>query len=175
MIASDSRLDTVTLMVTRLKELECYDVLGLVIKRIWLSPDSDVLPSHLRGWVDLETSGCSEYRPTQAWSCSRGMNLRRVIHPPPPARQHDRQLTAQESGSGSVYTGHDFEVRQPQHWKIRQTCVVKRLCQVLGREMELEGLDVLDLLQIVSNDAGLISSTDHRSTIQDSSESDWLS
>ena len=60
--------------------------------------------------------------------------------------QRDWQLTAQESGSGSVYTGHNFEVRQPPHWKTRQICMVKWSCEVLERQMELEGLDVLDLL-----------------------------
>ena len=48
MIASDSHLD-ITLMVARLMELECYDVLALVIKGIWLSPNPDVLPPDLWG------------------------------------------------------------------------------------------------------------------------------
>jgi len=38
-----------TLMVARLMELECYDVLALVIKGIWLSPNPDVLPPDLWG------------------------------------------------------------------------------------------------------------------------------
>ena len=53
--------------------------------------------------------------------------------------------------------------------------MMKRLCQVLKREMEFEGLDVLDLLRMASNGREQVSSTDHRSTGPDTLHSDWLS
>ena len=54
MISRDSRLD-IKLLVARLKELECYDTLALVVRSILLSPDPNMLPPHHREWVEEET------------------------------------------------------------------------------------------------------------------------
>ena len=52
--------------------------------------------------------------------------------------------------------------------------MMKRLCQVLKREVELEGVDVLDLLRNASNDEEQVSSADHTSTGRDTLYSDCL-
>jgi hypothetical protein len=127
MIATDSRLD-IKLMVTRLKELECYDVLALVIKSIWLSPDPDVLPPHLWGWMEQETVGLFRVPGNPSWGPVRGYFpiISNTYTEPSPgdtlttpggaARyifQHDGQPATQDSDGELVNTHHDIEAQQP--------------------------------------------------------------
>ena len=146
MIARDSRLD-IRLAVTKLKELECHDALALAIKSMWLSPDPDMLPPHHWELVEGETLGLfkvqrgPDWRPlggylpiilrtyTELWSddiCNPPDAAARVIF------EHDGQP------DGPI---HWMEL--PENWRVRQVCMMKRLCQVLAREMELEGLQML--------------------------------
>ena len=66
MIARDNRLD-IRLIAVKLKELECYDMLALVIRSMWLSPDPDMLPSHHWEWVERETIGLFKVRRDPDW------------------------------------------------------------------------------------------------------------
>lgn len=185
-IASDSHLD-IELMVARLKELGCYDVLALVIKSIWLSPDNDILPQHLWAWMEQETielfkaPGGLGWRPLQGyfpipsntydgpepdylWATPAGA-ARVVFH------SNLGPTTQEESDCASFSPQCNFKAQQPPHRKIRRVCMMKRLCQVLKREIELEGLEVLDLLRMASNDGERIPLTDYTSVIQDFSYS----
>ena len=162
MIARDSRLD-IRLAVTKLKELECHDVLALIIRSMWLSPDPDMLPPHHWEWVERETLGLfkvqrgPDWRPlggylpiilrtyTELWSDD-------IFNPPGAAARDIFEYDGQPdgpirkrgglSGSGGV-TIQPFWVETPKDWRIRQVCMMKRLCQVLAREMELDGLRML--------------------------------
>jgi len=57
-----------------------------------------------------------------------------------------------------------FGMQQPLHRRIHKVCMMKRVFQVLKREIELEGVSVFCLPRMVSNDGEQISSTDHRNT-----------
>ncbi|KAF9781883.1 hypothetical protein BJ322DRAFT_1078911 [Thelephora terrestris] len=82
----------------------------------------------------------------------------------------DEQLRARQSNGGS-YRRPSLEPERPLHWKIHKVCMVKRLCQVLTREREIEGLDALDLLRTAPNDGELISSQSDGGFLQDTSQS----
>ena len=164
MIANDSHLD-ITLLMKRLKELECYDALALVIKSIWLSPDPDILPQHLWPWVECKTIELFKVPHNRAWAPLRGylpIILDTYAEPSP-----DDTLTTPHEAARSIfqcdekpearpsddsYGRHSLEVQRPSHWGIRQVCMMKRLCQVLKREKDLEGFDLLDLLRAPPND-----------------------
>ena len=165
MIANDSRLD-ITLLVMKLKELECYDVLVLVIKSIWLSPDPDVLPQPLWAWVERETIELFRVPSTPDLMQLRGylpIILDTYVEPSPDdtattpyeaARsifQPDEKPEARESKDES-YRRHSFEVERPLYWRVRQVCMMKRLCQVLKRERDLEAADLLDLFRATPGD-----------------------
>ena len=160
MIARDSRLD-IRLAVTKLKELECHDALALTIRSIWLSPDPDMLPPHHWEWVERETLGLfkvhrgPDWRPlggylpiilrtyTELWSDD-------IFNPPGAAARVIFEYDGQPDGPirkrGGLLGGvtiQPFWMETPEDWRIRQVCMMKRLCQVLAREMELDGLHML--------------------------------
>ena len=161
MIVRDSRLD-IKLAVIKLKELECYDALALVIRSIWLSPDLGMLPPHYWEWVERETLGLFKVRKDPEWRPLEGYFptiLRAYIEPPPDdvrnppgaaARyifqydgQPDGPIREQKVFARRLLTQYNrFWVEEPQHWMICQVCMIKRLCQVLAREMEAEGLQI---------------------------------
>ena len=158
MIARDSRLD-IRLVATRLKELECYDVLALVIRSMWLSPDPDMLPHHW-GWVEQETLWLFRARGDPDWGLFEGYlhDVSRVYRDPvsddlsnPPGAaaryifeydgEPDGPIRERTEWNGQVITCyHDFELDIPDQLEVDQSCLLKRLCQFLAREMGLEGL-----------------------------------
>ena len=166
MIANDGHL-AITLLVMKLKELECYDVLALVIKSIWMSPDPGIVPPHLWAWVEQETVELFREPSKLGLAPLRGhlpMILDAYTEPSPDdtittpyeaARsifRCDEKPELRQSGEES-YGRHSFEVVQrPIYWGIRQICMVKRLCQVLKRERDFEGLELLDLLRTPRKD-----------------------
>ena len=184
MIANDSRLD-ITLLVARLKELECYDALSLVIKSIWLSPDPDVLPQRLWAWVERETVELFKIPGDLGRASLRGyfpIILDTYVEPFPDdtltspfeaARsifRRDEQPEARQSNGGS-HARTSFEAQRPLHWRIHQVCMMKRLCQVLKREREVDGLDALNILRTDPEDEELISPENDGGVIQGASQS----
>ena len=161
LIARDSRLD-VELIAIKLKELERYDVLALVIRSIWLSPDPDMFAPHHWEWVERETLGLFKLQRGPGWRPLEGYFptiLRTYVEPPsgdsqnhPGAAvrrifQYDKQLDDPvrkkfRSLGELVIQFYHFEVEKPQHWKIHQICMIQRLRQVLAREMKPERLRV---------------------------------
>lgn len=83
--------------------------------------------------------------------------------------RRDGQPTEQESGGRSRYPRHLFEVQQPPYWRAHRGCMVKRSCQVSKREIELEGLDVLDALRMASDGGEAIPLTSHMNNYLNSS------
>ena len=164
MIANDSRLD-ITLLVTRLKELECYEVLALVIKSVWLSPDPDILPRYLWAWAERETIELLRVQSDPGWAPLRGY-LPTILDAYAEPSPDDTVITPYEAArsifqcnekpearqSDESYGRISLEVQRPPRWEIRQVCMMKRLCQVLRREMDLKGLDLLDLLRAPPKD-----------------------
>ena len=159
LMARDSRLD-IRLIAIKLKELERYDVLALVIRSIWLSPDPDMLLPHHWEWVEEETLGLFRVQRGPAWRPLEGYFpiIIRTYHTlssgdpynPPGAAvrrifQYDRQMDSlileelEPMGQLAIKNYH-FEMERPQDWRIRQVCMMKRLFQVLTREISLEGL-----------------------------------
>jgi hypothetical protein len=176
MITSNSRLD-ITLMVERLKELECYGVLALVIQSIWLSPDPDVLPQCLWEWVEQETVGLFRVRGNQHWAPFGGylQSISNTCAEPSPgdtsttpgeAARHilryDGQPTGQEPDGESLNPRYNIEVQEPPHWEVHQARM-RRLCQVLERETELQAFDVLHVLRLFPDGREAISLTSNRS------------
>jgi hypothetical protein len=176
MIASNSRLD-ITLMVERLKELECYDVLALVIQSIWLSPDPEVLPQRLWEWVEQETVGLFRVRGNQDCAPFGGylQSISNAYAEPSPgdtsttpgeAARHvlryDGQPIGQEPYGEPLNPRHHIEVQEPPHWEVHQVRM-RRSRQVLECEPELEGFDVPDALQLFSDGGEAISLTSNRS------------
>lgn len=156
MIANDNGLN-VKLMVAKLKKLECYDVLALVIKSIWLSPDPDILPQDLWPWVEKETVGLFKVPNKPDWQPLQGyLPIILDTYNEPWSR---RTCTTPNEAARTIFRSdlqpgesvHSPGARRPLHWRIRQVCMMKRLCQVLKQEMELEGVAVLDLLRKSSN------------------------
>ena len=157
MIVNDSRLD-ITLLVEKLKELECYDVLELVIKSIWLSPEPDLFPRRLWPWVEQETielfktrndlgsESLRRYFPLILDTYNEPFPDDTLATPYEAARsvfQHESRPSGAES-----YGRPSLEVQRPLHWRIHRVCVVKQLFQVLERGWDLEGLEILDLVRI---------------------------
>ena len=153
MIAKDSRLD-IRLVVTKLKELERYDVLALLIRSIWLSPDPNMLPPHHWEWVERETLGLFEVQTSPGWRPLGG-------YPPTVSRTYiefpwddlynspstaARYTFGYDGADGPIRGGRErggwkgSELLRPKHWRVDQSCLLKRLCQFLAREMKLEGL-----------------------------------
>ena len=157
MIARDSRLD-IRLIATKLKELECYDALALVIRSIWLPPDSDMLPPLHWEWVDQETLGLfrmrrgPDWRPLEGcypilsqpydepWSGDR-------CNPPGAAARYIFEYEGEpdgpirekiELGGGMYIYHHKFEVEKPLDWMTRQVRAMERLGRVLAPAMGQE-------------------------------------
>ena len=162
LIVRDGRLD-IELIVIKLKELERYDVLALVIKSMWLSPDPDMFTPRHWEWVERETLGLFKVQRGPAWRPLEGYFptiLRTYVEPasgnsrnPPGAAvrrifQYDKRLDDPvrkkfiSLGAESVIQCYHFEVDQPKDWRIRQVCMIQRLRQVLAREMKPERLRV---------------------------------
>ena len=157
MIARDSRLD-IKLIAVKLKELECYDLLALVIRSMWLSPDPDMLPPHHWEWVERETIGLFNVRRDPDWRPLEGYlpiilrayaerPSRDMYNPPGAAARYIFQYDGQpdgpirerrESNGRVVIKCHYFWVQRPKNWRVHQVCMMKRLCQVLAREIELD-------------------------------------
>ena len=160
-MARDSRLN-IKLVAIKLKELECYDALALVIRSIWLSPDPDMLAVHHWGWVERETLGLFKIQRGPSWRPLGGYLpiLLRTYAEPASGSSLDlpgvaaRYIFQYDGADGPVWERrevvvghlgiwyHHFWVEQPDDWRIRQVCMMKRLYQVLAREVELEGLHV---------------------------------
>ena len=161
LIVRDSRLD-VKLIAIKLKELERYDVLALVIRSMWLSPDPDMFASHHWEWVERETLGLFKLQRGPSWRPLEGYFptiLRTYVEPPsgdmqnPPGAavrcifQYDKRLDDlvreefKSLGELAVQCYH-FAVEEPDDWMIRQVCMIQRLRQVLAREMKPERLHV---------------------------------
>jgi hypothetical protein len=184
MIANGNRLD-ITLLVAKLKELECYDVLALVIKSIWLSPDPEILPRHLWAWVEWETTELFRVPSNPGWAPLQGhlpIILDTYIEPSP-----GDTLTTPYEAARSIFQCHDNpearqsadescgrnspEVQRPLYWGIHQVCMMKRLCQVLGRGRDLEGLELLDLLRAMPKDGEEDSPENDTSPVRDAPQS----
>ena len=156
--ARDSRLD-IRLVTTKLKELECFDALALVIKSIWLSPDPDMLLPHHWEWTERETLGLLGVQKRSDWKPLEGflpivlrsyneLPLDDPYETPGAAARYIFEYAGQPDGpicKRQEYGGrlfiqyYDFEMEEPQNWEILRVCMVKRLCQVLARGEGLEG------------------------------------
>ena len=161
-IARDSRLD-IRLIAIKLKELECYDALALVIRSIWLCPDPDMLPPPHWEWVDQETLRLFGMRRGPDWrpleGCYPILSQSYVepfsgdqCNPPGGAARYIFEYEGEPDGpireqielGGQLCTYyHKFEVERPPDWMTRQARTTERLRQVLEPEIELEERRVL--------------------------------
>ena len=122
MISRDSRLD-IKLLVTRLKELECYDTLALVARSILLCPDPDMLPPHHREWVEEETLGFLHVQKGSDWRPFEGY-LPTIV----PTYDEPPSDDARSPPGGAVryifqYDGREGPIRWKEH---KMGCLVTR-------------------------------------------------